>query len=165
MDYRLFSMVKNEMLLEIFKVLSVGIFLETAVKGDACTNYTVLSNATRFINYLDMTNPEELCDGHLETKWYRFMGPAGNRMQDHCPRIKRYYCQTRQTGWLNGMHPRVVDGEVERKVCFYNPLANDCCRHSVVVKVKNCSDQYYIYQLRPTTTQICSRYCGTRVGK
>ena len=157
-------MVKKEMLLQIFKVLSVGIFLETAVKGDGCTNYTILSDATRFINYLNGTQGE-LCDKYLETKWYRFMGEAGNRMQDHCPRTGRFHCQTFLPGWLNGTHPRVVDGEVERQVCFYNVQKMDCCRDSTVVKVKNCGDQYYIYQLKPITTQICSRYCGTGVGK
>ena len=155
-------MVKKEMLLRIFKVFSVGIFLETAVKGDGCQDYTILSDATRLINYYKKGQPI-LSDKHLETEWYRFMGQAGNRMQDHCPRTRRIYCQTYDAGWLYGTHPKVVDGEVERKVCFYKPYGNDCCGDSIVVKVKNCGNQYYIYQLKPT--KIYSRYCGTGVGK
>ena len=66
-------MVKNEMLLHILKVFSVGIFLETEAKGDGCTNYTVLSDATRSLSYYDETQRQH-CDKNLETKWYRFMG-------------------------------------------------------------------------------------------
>ena len=155
-------MVKKEMLLQTFKVFSVGIFLETAVKGDGCKNYTILSDATRFINYFNGAQ-QILSDKYLETEWYRFMGQAGNRMQDHCPRTGRFHCQTYKAGWLYGTHPKVVDGEVERQVCLYDAYEKDCCEDNIFVKVKNCGNQYYIYQLKPT--KIYTRYCGTGVGK
>ena len=164
-------MVKEEMFLRIFKVLLVGTFVETVVEGDACTNYTILSNATRSMTYYDRAQPY-LCDKNLETKWFRFEGQAGNRMQDYCPTGKQQHCQTFLAGWLNGTHPRVLDGEVDRKVCFryyhgyYRKLS--CCSLSSSVKVKNCGDRYYVYKLdftRISRENSCARYCGTGVGK
>ena len=163
MNYWLFSMVQKETLLQIFKVLSVVIFLETEVKGDGCTDYIALSDATRSISYYD-SNQYQLCDKTLETKWYRFTGQAGNRMLDYCPTAKKRQCQTFETGWLSGGHPRVLDGEVERKLCFhfYN-MYHDihvCCPSSSTVKVKNCGG-YYVYKLDAITKFSCARYCGT----
>ena len=153
------------MFLRIFKVLLVGISLETAVKGDGCTDYTVLSDATRSLSFYDSTRGK-LCDENLETKWYRFMGQAGNQMQEHCPTAKHHQCQTIFVGWLDGKHPRVLDGEVERQVCFRYYGMSGCCRLNSVVKVKNCGDHYYIYKLSTTRgIGACSRYCGTRIGK
>ena len=68
-------MINKEMLLHIFKVLSAIIFSGTTVKSHGCTNYTVLSDATRSLSYYD-NSQRHLCDKNLETKWYRFMGQA-----------------------------------------------------------------------------------------
>ena len=163
MNYRPISMVNKEMLFHIFQVLSAIIFLGTTVKSHGCTNYTVLSDATRSLSYYD-NSQRKLCDKNLETKWYRFIGQAGNRMQGHCPTAKRYHCQTSFVGWLDGKHPTVVDGEVERKVCFYHHILNDCCFWDSVVKVKNCGGRYYVYKLS-APPKGCSRYCGTGAGK
>ena len=152
------------MFLRIFKVLLVGISLETAVKGDGCTNYTVLSDATRSLSFYDSTRGK-LCDKNLETKWYRFMGQAGNQMQEHCPTANSHQCQTFYAGWLNGKHPSALDGEVERKVCFRYHRVGRCCSMERPIKVKNCGDRYYIYKLTATDERDCIRYCGTRVGK
>ena len=157
------------MFLRIFKVLLVGTFLETAVEGDGCTNYIILSDATRSMSYYDQAQPY-LCDKNLETNWYRFMGKAGNQMQDHCPTATQH-CQTNLASWLDGTHPRVLDGEVERKLCFrtnsLEVVAGSCCWLSSAVKVKNCGNQYYVYKMGPTwfSQSFCFRFCGTRVGK
>ena len=163
MDHRSISMVKKEMLLHIFKVMCVGIFLETSAKGDGCRNYTDLSDATRSISFYNRAQ-QKLCDRTLETNWYRFIGQAGYQMQGHCPTAERYQCQTSFAGWLDGKHPRVLDGVVERKVCFYHHILKDCCALDSIVKVRNCGDRYYVYKLSAPPNG-CSRYCGTGAGK
>ncbi len=153
-------MVRETIFLQIVKFWCTAIFLQTAVTGDGCHNYTILSDPTRAVSYFDGTAQ---CDRYLPTNWYRFMGQAGDRMLDYCPSDsgRRLRCQTAAGGWLNGQHPRVQDGEVNRTVCYsYYRL---CCTWSNSVKVKNCGN-YYVYRLTGTPTCYL-RYCGNGVGK
>ena len=71
-------------------------------------------------------------------------------------RVPAFRCGTVYSGWLDGAHPTVKDGEVQRKVCFSDRSTG--CKFSMVIFVKNCGS-HYIYKLHPP---ICiSRYCGT----
>ena len=96
-----------------------------------------------------------LCDKKLKKGWYRFEGDAGTRMPTTC--VEEGKCGTTFPGWLNGVHPTVADGEVDREVCFHAYL--DCCHDRKRIRVKNCSS-YYVYKL--DRTRGCDlRYCGT----
>ena len=71
-------------------------------------------------------------------------------------RVPAYKCGTDWSGWLDGAHPTVEDGEVEREVCF-----SDCalgCKGKRIILVKNCGS-FYIYYLHKTSCH--RRYCGT----
>ena len=71
-------------------------------------------------------------------------------------RVRPFRCGTYRSGWLNGIHPRVEDGEVSRVVCFSDKHAD--CQHTNRISVKNCG-YYYVYKL--FQIPICpSRYCG-----
>ena len=85
-----------------------------------------------------------LCDHELITDWYRFEDQAGTRMPTSCVPIGR--CSTNFPGWLNGDHPTVADGQVDREVCFNE--GSNCCglRHMHNILVKNCTS-YYIYTI------------------
>ncbi|CAH3188038.1 unnamed protein product [Porites lobata] len=73
-----------------------------------------------------------------------------------CPPTDR--CNTAATGWLNGGHPTVADGQVNRTVCFHY-VTSGCCEWSTNIKVRNCGS-YYVYYLSGTPT--CNLgYCGT----
>ena len=66
-------------------------------------------------------------------------------------------CNTHASGWLNGAHPTVADGQVTRTVCFH--WDSNCCKWSSSVKVINCGG-YYVYYI--TGTPECAlRYCST----
>jgi len=117
---------------------------------DGCTNYTALSEANRAQGNAE--RPHEKDDNSLVTGWYRFQGVAGDRMPDKC--VLLYRCGTKYPGWLNGTHPTVAEGEVNREVC-YNRDLGDCCGSSNIIKVKNCGS-YYVYELQKTLY----RYCG-----
>ena len=77
-------------------------------------------------------------------------------MADSCPKI--HHCSTDSPGWLNGTHPTVAEGIVQRKVCFLQHLnGTDCCYFSKNISVRNCG-AFYVYHLDPP--RCYSRYCG-----
>ena len=92
----------------------------------------------------------------LSTDWYRFSGAAGNQMVESC--VDMYRCGTIYPGWLDGSHPTVNEGAVQRRVCVSYYVYGDCCSLSTYIRVRNCGG-FFVYQLKPLT--VCnSRYCG-----
>ena len=122
--------------------------------ADPCYHYKNLSDATRKISY-ETPIGSELCDDQLHKGWYRFVGAAGTNMPT--TRVPAYKCGTDWSGWLNGAHPTVEDGEVKRTVCFNSRLTG--CKDTINISVKNCSS-YYIYELfQPSSCSV--RFCST----
>ena len=94
----------------------------------------------------------------LSIDWYRFSGAAGNQMAETC--VDFYRCGTSAPGWVNGSHPTVNEGAVQRRVCFGGH--GNCCHFSTYIRVRNCGG-FYVYQLKPLT--YCNlRYCGNGYG-
>ncbi|XP_067882237.1 uncharacterized protein [Heterodontus francisci] len=56
------------------------------------------------------------------------------------------HCSTRASGWLQGSHPSVGNGEVTRTVCFNK--AGNRCHKTQEIKIENCSS-YFVYELKP----------------
>ena len=75
---------------------------------------------------------EELCDNQLSEGWYRFVGAVGTKMPT--TRVPAFRCGTNWSGWLNGAHPTVEDGEVLRMVCFSDRSTG--CRYATDISVK-----------------------------
>ena len=117
-----------------------------------CQNYGSLNSYTRKITYSGSTG---YCDSGIVPGWFRFEGSAGTRMPTSCPPYGR--CGTAATGWLNGGHPTVADGQVSRRACFH--WTSGCCQWSTNIKVRNCGS-YYVYYLS-RTPGCYYRYCGT----
>ena len=116
-----------------------------------CQTYQTLTSSKRKATWAT-TSVE--CDSS-KSGWYRFTEGAGRKMPTACVPINR--CNTRATGWLNGNHPTVADGQVTRQVCFH--WSSDCCLWSTNIQVRNCGE-YFVYLL--SGTPVCSlRYCGT----
>ncbi|CAH3189664.1 unnamed protein product, partial [Porites evermanni] len=118
-----------------------------------CQNYASLTRVNRKITY---TSYYSHCDSGIGPGWFRFEGSAGTRMPTSCP--PTYRCGTHVTGWLNGGHPTVADGQVTRMVCFH--YRGNCCYWSTNIKVRNCGS-YYVYYLNGTPYGCNLRYCGT----
>lgn len=118
-----------------------------------CSNYSFLNESNRAQTFY--RGKRSLCDRALPTGWYRFGGEAGQQMPESCVDLR--HCGTIAPGWLNGTHPLVGDGAVERKVCFHAPSGN-CCTLSTDVLVRNCGG-FYVYKLKKTP-QCDLRYCG-----
>ena len=122
--------------------------------ADPCYHYKNLVGARRKITY---KTPEgtELCDSDLPWGWYRFVGAAGTKMPT--TRVPAFRCGTHWPGWLDGAHPTVEDGEVQRTVCFSDRFTG--CKSFAGISVKNCGS-YFIYELKnPPRCNL--RYCGT----
>ena len=126
---------------------------------DGCNNYTVLSDVDRVQGHIRMNASNYRCDrDDLVPGWYRFQGAAGDRMADKCVPIG--HCGTRNPGWLNGTHPTVSDGAVNRRVCYSDSwyLPSKCCLWSNNIRVRNCGD-FFVYELqKPPGCYF--RYCG-----
>ena len=120
---------------------------------DPCYYYKNLSEANRKVSYSTPFG-SELCDYQLPEGWYRFVGAAGTKMPT--TRVPAYRCGTNWSGWLDGAHPAVEDGEVSRKVCFSDRSTG--CRYIINILVKNCGS-VYIYRF--TQPYCSSRYCST----
>ena len=125
-----------------------GVFLSFT----ECYNYKVLNETSRSKTYNESYFQ---CDNTLSTDWYRFSGAAGNQMAESC--VEMYRCGTYSPGWLNGSHPTVNEGAVQRRVCF-GDYSGDCCLFSIYIRVRNCG-RFYVYQLKPLT-ECFVRYCG-----
>ena len=121
---------------------------------DPCYHYSNLSEANRNKDYRTLRFRPVFCDNQLFDEWYRFVGDAGTKMPT--TRVSAYRCGTNWSGWLNGAHPTLEDGEVRRKVCFSDHSAG--CQFLKTILVKNCGS-YFIYRLYQTSCM--SRYCGT----
>ena len=73
-----------------------------------------------------------MCDNELSKGWYRFEGAAGTKMPT--TRVPAYRCGTDWSGWLDGAHPTVEDGEVRRDVCGSDRPTG--CKYEVKISVK-----------------------------
>ena len=125
-----------------------------------CQNYQTLSNADRNVTRTSAFTAEGKvgCDNNLGPAWFRFQGNAGTKMATSC--VDPHRCGTHSTGWLNGAHPTVDEGQVTRKVCF--SWSGNCCQWSIDILVRDCGD-FYIYYINKTPPQHpCHlRYCGS----
>ena len=75
-----------------------------------------------------------MCDDKLLKEWYRFVGAAGTKMPT--TRVPAFRCGTVRSGWLDGAHPTVEDGEVGRTVCFSD--RSNGCEDTNNILLKNC---------------------------
>ena len=122
-----------------------------------CSNYNDINEADRAVENSDQSSVK--CDNTLQEGWYRFRGNAGNEMPESCPPKQR--CGTHAPGWLNGNHPSVAEGAVQRQVCYH--WSSGCCQWQNDIQVRNCSG-YYVYRLK--SPPACSlRYCVNHQGK
>ena len=71
-------------------------------------------------------------------------------------------CYESIAGWLNGSHPSVADGAVQRKVCFGG--FGGYCPFSTYISVRD-GGGFYVYKLKPLSTKYCLCYGGNGSGR
>ncbi|XP_078062329.1 uncharacterized protein LOC144488178, partial [Mustelus asterias] len=121
---------------------------------EPCVDHTVLNQPWRSS---DCTETEcvgqRQCDKDLVYGWYRFNSSGGWKIPE--TRVAEEHCSTHRSGWLQGSHPTLEQGEGSRTVCFTKK--NNECKREREIKIKNC-DGYFVYELKPTPGH-CAAYC------
>ena len=122
-----------------------------------CEDYETLNQPDRAMGNTDQSRlrcdqraPDNIVDG----KWHRLIGNSGTKIPDSCVPMRR--CGTHAPGWLNGTHPQLQEGQVNRTVCYH--WSSRCCNWQNNIKVRSCGD-FYVYNLiKPPHCWL--RYCG-----
>merc|ERR1711935_310775 len=101
---------------------------------------------------LDYTSPDWQGPG-----WYRFTSTEFSQLADYPPGSVN--CGTIFTGWLDGDHPTLEEGEVTRRICFQEGTSFEYqCWQETEAGVVNCGE-YFVYHLREPP-RCYARYCG-----
>ena len=116
-------------------------------------NYSVLSEPGRHTSFGRGKNS----DRSLVSGWYRFQSSSYTKMLDQCVSPRK--CLTVVTGFLNGLHPLIEDGIVDREACFHG--YSNCCYRKVKIHVRRC-DGFYVYYLNPSPAGLL-RYCAIQL--
>ncbi|CAH1253979.1 OIT3 [Branchiostoma lanceolatum] len=127
-----------------------------AASAGPCDEYSELTDTWRSVNN---KRPPLFCDRGLTAGWYRFTGPAGDRLPTVSPG-SLLRCGTTAPVWMNGEHPTIADGVVTRQACAFWTFWNivEPCYNSWNIKVTSCPGGFYVYFLTPTPD--CSHaYC------
>ncbi|PIO25990.1 hypothetical protein AB205_0080660, partial [Aquarana catesbeiana] len=123
---------------------------------DPCSNHTVLNDPWRSTSNTYNYNYWYYwyhCDYGL-SGWYRFKGEYDQQIPEHC--IPQYSCGTAVPIWMNGSHPTVSDGIVNRTAC--SNWYEGCCTYPYNISVKMCPGGFYVYKLqRPPSCDFA--YC------
>ncbi|KAK2572582.1 Uromodulin [Acropora cervicornis] len=144
--------------------LSVSRGKNSVSESDPCNakNHKLLSEPDRTAAFETVDQSHSDKESFTEPEaWYRFSGQAGDRMAKRCVPEKR--CGAEVGGWLNGPHPSVKEGEVNRTVCFQ--YGESCCLWRTTVKVRNCG-KFFVYSLKRDVRGVYRkyRYCGNGEG-
>ena len=123
---------------------------------DPCQKYTLLNEPFRST---ENTEDVQGCDSDKHG-WYRFVGDGGVRMPEDC--VPAFRCQTSAPLWLNGTHPGLGEGIVNRTACAH--WSGNCCLWKTEVLVKACPGPYHVYRLEGTP-QCNLRYCTGERGR
>ncbi|XP_013383009.1 uncharacterized protein LOC106153577 isoform X2 [Lingula anatina] len=137
---------------------------------DPCSwsNYDKLDNFRRNQNEHLMAGQKPLCDNALMSKWFRFIGRAGDRMADSTANLMSGSCNTNWPIFLKGTHPKLSDLSCNEIVPSEGCIVYDgktYCRADRVtidIKIKKCcvgAAEFFIY--RSSHDVICdSAFCG-----
>ena len=96
-----------------------------------CFAYTLLNGSGRARTFPNRAY--FLCDSRLDG-WYR----AGDQITDSC--VPYGHCGTGFPGWLNGSHPTVADGAVNRSICF---TSRGCCYFQLTLLFVTAEDSLF----------------------
>lgn len=143
----------------------MSLYLETNVTGVIeCTEYKLLpaveSSSARVWDKVSGIS----CDGDLHG-WYRFNTEIASFCEfnpiKNSTTLFVQPCGATFRGWMPDRHPTMMEGRVERKICFsYDGKCQ--CEFMTNIAVRNCGD-YFVYRLRGVP--ICkAKYCSAPEG-
>ena len=123
-----------------------------------CKEYAFIFDISRVWNQIS-----DVTDDKTVVGWYRFGKEAGYEIASKCnvntkPLIRLGQpCGARFRGYMVDSHPTLIQGRVQRRICFTYP--DRCsCEFFVNVGVRNCGN-FYVYRLKKAPI-LDSRFCG-----
>ncbi|XP_059815951.1 uncharacterized protein LOC132387594 [Hypanus sabinus] len=130
-----------------------NVYCTDSTLRDPCVNHTILDQPWRSTD-CSLEECSVYMNDETQTEgWYRFKSSGGWRIPETV--VPTYKCSGTSSGWLNGSHPSVGEGEVHRTVCFSWEQSN--CETKRTIKIKNCG-AFFVYWLKPTL--CCGKvYC------
>jgi len=102
-----------------------------------CVDYVHLTESWRRIRGPGTGAGNWHCDNQLKEEWYRFEGEAGTQLADERSRPGWEVCGTSRVGWLEGKHPTLDEGAVNRTLCVTEISGH--CGYSQIGQVNNLS--------------------------
>uniref|UniRef100_A0A8C5R9H8 Uromodulin n=1 Tax=Leptobrachium leishanense TaxID=445787 RepID=A0A8C5R9H8_9ANUR len=78
--------------------------------------------------------------------WYQFNVHRTQKMPEYC--VPSFSCGAIVPFWLNGKHPTIEEGIVNRTVC--GTWRDNCCAVSTTISLKACPGKFYVYKLNRT---------------
>ncbi|XP_067884562.1 uncharacterized protein [Heterodontus francisci] len=126
-------------------LIILSYLITDSANTDPCVNHTVLDQPWRSIDCTETEcSGQKKCDTNLVQGWYRFKSSGGWKIPETV--VPARQCSTYGTGWLQGSHPSVGQGEVMGTICFnWN---ENRCHWTQEISIKNCSS-YFVYELKP----------------
>ncbi|XP_072893516.1 uncharacterized protein [Hemitrygon akajei] len=130
-----------------------NVYCAGSILRDPCANHTILDQPWRSTDCSSEKCSKYMNDETRTEGWYQFKSSGGWRIPETV--VPTYKCSGKSSGWLNGSHPSVGEGEVHRTVCFIWEQNN--CETKRTIKIKNCG-AFFVYWLKPTL--CCNKvYC------
>ncbi|XP_072911432.1 uncharacterized protein [Hemitrygon akajei] len=127
-------------------LLILGSLVLDSTTGDPCENHTILDQPWRSTDCFETRcSGRWMDDGNLAEGWYRFSSHGNVKIPETT--VPFFHCSAWVPGWLNGLHPDVGAGEVNRTICF--DWVNHICNKKLEIMIKNCA-AYFVYKLKPT---------------
>lgn len=101
------------------------------------------------------TDSMQSCDRDLTPGWYKT--EADQKLLNRCPNTLS--CGAPYPVWMDGKHPTVIDGIVQREICIsgFGDENSKCCHMRSHIYVRNCG-RYMAYCLKPLY-KCEERYC------
>lgn len=124
-----------------------------------CEQYEVRHDPDRLWSFTSPTVKK--CDAHFYGR-YRF----GSKytpwsIKEGCNKTDMYIvthrCGTTYQGFMEGRHPTVSEGYVERIICFQEASSPCECANTTIIGVQNCSG-FYVYDMKGVP-RCDSRFC------
>lgn len=123
-----------------------------------CHENDVIDDISRSIHSFASKQSDHNID---EMTWYRLGQRPGTQLATRC--VPENRCGAQSPGWLNGQHPEMKDGIVQREVCFH--FNGDCCSYNTTVQIRKCFGNFYVYKFTRVSPSITRRYCTEKTGE
>ncbi|XP_019622001.1 PREDICTED: von Willebrand factor D and EGF domain-containing protein-like isoform X2 [Branchiostoma belcheri] len=134
-----------------FLIFTAGILVVMGTTDDPCLTAKEIYEPRRSTEYVTpQHSSNKTSDTYRPEGWYRFTHMNG-MMPTVC--VEAFRCGTDTPIWMDGTHPAVGDGEVDRVACSNLGFPGDCCPSTYNIKVKACGpagNPFYVYRLVPT---------------